>query len=60
MVWIYLIAGWILGSVVLYAYLVRTAREPARPECMECGEMDCVDCPLLSNKAQESLLKRAA
>ena len=38
------IAGWVLGSVSLYVYLVMTAKEPPFPECMDCNETSCDKC----------------
>lgn len=42
--WISFIAGWIMGCVSLYAYMVFTAREPQYEVCMECKELQCGDC----------------
>jgi len=41
------LAGWILGSVSLYSYMVLTAREPPHEECMDCRESECGNCPLV-------------
>lgn len=59
MMWIAFAVGWILGSASLYAYMVLTAREPQREECMECRKSTCDDCPALQ-VAQEADLRRAA
>ncbi len=58
--WIGLIAGWILGSVGLYAYMIATAREPRRPECMDCRQTDCADCPIGIESPEENVIRRAA
>ncbi len=57
--WIAFAIGWLLGSIGLYIYLVKTAREPQRGECMECHRSECTDCPHLVGTQQEEL-KRAA
>jgi len=56
--WIGLVAGWILGSAALYAYLIASAREPHNPECIDCRLLDCTDCPYLAEQKEAS--KRAA
>ena len=38
------VAGWLLGSLAMYTYMVLTAREPPYPECMDCDEQSCGDC----------------
>ncbi|MCX8052550.1 MAG: hypothetical protein N3B12_01990 [Armatimonadetes bacterium] len=58
--WFGLIAGWIIASAVLYFYLAVTAREPSRPECMDCRLSDCAGCPLLSERSRELDVRRAA
>jgi hypothetical protein len=58
--WIGLVAGWILGSAVLYTYLVATAGEPRNPECMDCRLSDCAGCPYLAERPEELEIKRAA
>lgn len=55
-----LIAGWILGSVSLYAYLVFTAREPQHQECVECHLTQCAECPHLKASEESAPIKRAA
>lgn len=37
-------AGWLLGSLTLYAYLVLTAKQMPYQECMNCDEGSCEDC----------------
>jgi hypothetical protein len=56
--WIGLVAGWIIGSAALYAYLIASAREPQNPECMDCRLLDCSDCTYLEE--QRKTYKRAA
>jgi hypothetical protein len=58
--WMGLIAGWILGSTMLYAYLIATAKEPRRPECMDCRLSDCADCPYLVEWREDLDVRRAA
>lgn len=58
--WIPLLGVWVLGSVALYAYMVRSAREPRNPECMDCKLLDCAECPLLAQYTEQAPLKRAA
>lgn len=41
------VAGWILGSVTLYSYLVITADDTPYPECMDCRKAECGNCPVL-------------
>lgn len=57
--WIAFAIGWLLGSVSLYVWLVATAREPQRAECMECRLPECTHCPHLA-RAREAAMKRAA
>lgn len=56
--WIPFIAGWLLGSSTLYAYMVVTAKEPQMDECMDCNLMECGECPYESQANAE--LKTAA
>ena len=42
------IAGWVMGSFSLYAFLVLTAREAPYPECLDCGAEGCEDCSVLA------------
>jgi len=58
--WLGLIAGWILGSALLYSYLIATAGEPQRPECMDCRRPDCAGCRILSESSDELKTKWAA
>ena len=58
--WIGLIAGWILGSVTLYIYMVVTAQEPIRPECLDCELTDCAGCPYALDTTEAASMKRAA
>ncbi len=58
--WIGLLAAWVLGSIALYVYLVRTAREPVNQECMDCNALDCAECPLLAEQEEAPPLRRAA
>ena len=58
--WIALITGWILGSATLYACLIATAKEPRRPECMDCRLSDCTDCPYLLEQREDVPIRRAA
>jgi hypothetical protein len=58
--WIALIAGWVVGSAVLYVYLVKSAREPRHGECMDCNLLDCAECPLTSEQQAEQPMRRAA
>lgn len=57
--WIAFAAGWILGSVSLYAYMVITAKEPKNNECMDCHVTDCSQCAYMHD-TQAPLLRRAA
>lgn len=43
------IAGWLLGSISLYSYIIMTAKEPPYPECMDCRKVECGHCPFLGN-----------
>ena len=45
MVWLAFAAGWILGSVTLYLYMVATAREPEDDRCVDCTLLGCRECP---------------
>ncbi len=38
------IAGWILGSLSLYSYIILTAKESPHPECLDCREESCDGC----------------
>ena len=58
--WICLLAGWVIGSAALYAYLIKTAREPRNEECMDCERLDCAECPLVARREDETALRRAA
>ena len=58
--WMGLIAGWILGSAILYACLIATAKEPRCPECMDCRLSDCADCPFLVERLEDLEIRRAA
>lgn len=58
--WIGLAVGWVLASASLYAYLIATAREPQRQECMDCRLTDCAACPHLGQSDETIELKRAA
>ena len=58
--WLGLIAGWLLGSATLYAYLVSTAKEPRREECMECHLTDCSECPFVRESVDQNQFRRAA
>ncbi|MEN6373053.1 MAG: hypothetical protein ABFD64_13695 [Armatimonadota bacterium] len=42
-------AGWILGSFSLYCYLILTAKEPPRAECVDCREESCDGCTKLES-----------
>lgn len=56
--WLAIITGWIIGSTLLYYYLLTTAREPNHPECMDCHSLDCQNCPIASSSDNE--IKHAA
>ena len=56
--WIGFVAGWVVASVTLYAYLVASAKEPRHQECMDCRLSDCRECPHYA--ADSKPLKRAA
>lgn len=56
--WIALASAWILGSVILYTVLVKTAKEPNHDECFNCKKSDCSNCEYNNKAAQEN--KRAA
>ncbi|MCL5104433.1 MAG: hypothetical protein M1133_10015 [Armatimonadetes bacterium] len=56
--WIAFVAGWLLGSVTLYAYFVATAKEPQHEECMDCRLTQCDGCPYVGQSREE--LDRAA
>jgi hypothetical protein len=56
--WIGIIAGWVGGTVALYALLIRSSKEPKRGECMDCRLMDCAECPQAANAGK--VFKRAA
>ena len=42
------IAGWVLGSFSLYAYLVLTAEDSPHSECLDCRSDSCEDCSMLA------------
>lgn len=54
--WIWFALGWIVGSVTLYVYVYRTAREAPNEECVECNLPECTACPY----RQQAQLRRAA
>lgn len=59
MIWLAFAAGWILGSVSLYLYMIVTAREPKDDQCVDCALPDCRECPY--EEASDNLAaKRAA
>lgn len=58
--WLGVFAAWIVGSIVLYAYLVVTAREPRHAECMDCRSICCDGCALVTGNAQTEQMKKAA
>ena len=47
------IAGWVVGSVSLYSYLMLTAKESPHPECMDCHAESCEGCSILAAAQQE-------
>lgn len=47
MTWIAFAAGWLLGSATLYLWMVTTAKEPQKAECMDCVLPECEECPHL-------------
>ena len=55
MAWLALAAGWLIGSISLYVYLVRTAREPRFEDCMDCDLPECTSCPILTGSREVSL-----
>jgi len=57
--WLGFLAGWIIGSASLYAYLVATAQEPDNQECLDCTLTDCSNCPYLAQD-EESNTRLAA
>jgi hypothetical protein len=60
LLWISLIAAWVLGSAGLYLYLVKTAREPRHPECMDCHKTDCAGCPVAIDSPEQGVFRKAA
>jgi len=58
--WIALVAGWIVGSIGLYAYIVATAKEPRKAECFDCKLTECSECPYSGESQSQQQLKRAA
>lgn len=58
--WIGFAAGWVIASVTLYAYLVATAKEPQHPECMDCRQSECEECPHFLHSRQSESVRRAA
>lgn len=43
-------AGWILGSVTLYCYMILSAKEPPIAECVDCREESCDGCTTLAGE----------
>ena len=60
MIWIAFAAGWVAGSVSLYLYMVRTAKEPRDPDCVECHLPECGECPYRAQARDAVAAKRAA
>lgn|GEM_PF-1183713 len=58
--WIAVLGGWIIGSALLYYFLVASAQEPKYPECMECHLTDCHGCPLAATSSQDYDVEQAA
>lgn len=58
--WLSFFAAWVAASIILYAYLVVTAREPRHWQCMDCRKTDCTGCKTISNTAEADYLKKAA
>jgi hypothetical protein len=56
--WFIIAAGWFAASVTLYAYLIKTAKEPANNDCMDCKLSDCSSCQSLAT--QSAAIKKAA
>lgn len=46
-------AGWVIGSLSVYSYLVLTAKQPPYPECMACDSASCEGCEVLSSDNTE-------
>lgn len=59
MVWAAFTTGWVLGCVSLYSYMLLTAQEPDKQECVDCRLTDCSECPYES-RSEETEIKRAA
>jgi hypothetical protein len=47
-----MVIGWFLGSVLIYSYLLVTAKETPFPECMDCHASECVNCSHASSSIQ--------
>lgn len=50
--------GWVIGCVSLYGFLVATAKEPVRGECVDCNLSECTNCPHAESSNVE--IRRAA
>jgi len=47
------IAGWILGSISLYCYIILSAKEPPIDECLDCREESCDECTVIVGEQEE-------
>ena len=56
--WVEIATGWISAAAMLYSYMVLTAGDPPRAECMDCDLLDCSECPYV--RAADEDLSHAA
>ncbi|MFQ3549442.1 MAG: hypothetical protein SNJ70_06790 [Armatimonadota bacterium] len=56
--WIGIALIWVLASVGLYSWLIRTSKDAPNSACVECKSTNCTDCPYLQNEYEE--IRRAA